>query len=114
MLALGARLIDWITEACATLFVRGSNGILGQSPFIPTALSRLRTEFYGTRANAEFRVRSMIHRSLKEQKANENKSTDEDRFARQDQRRYSGWSSLGAVVVIIVVIGIIIAFYSLR
>jgi hypothetical protein len=45
---------------------------------------------------------------------NENKSTDEDRFARQDQRRYSGWSSLGAVVIIIVVIGIIVAFYLLR
>jgi hypothetical protein len=49
------------------------------------------SRFYGTRANAEFRTRSMINRFLKETTMpNENKSTNEDRFARQDRQKYSG------------------------
>ena len=44
VLILGACSPRWNTEACATLFVRGSNGIRGQSPFILTALSQLRTD----------------------------------------------------------------------
>jgi integrase len=61
--------------------------------------------FYGTRENAEFRARSIINRLLKEQMPNENKSTDEDRFARQDRRRYSGWASLVVIAIVVIVIG---------
>jgi hypothetical protein len=35
----------WNTEACATLFVRGSNGTCGLSPFILAASNRARTGF---------------------------------------------------------------------
>jgi hypothetical protein len=45
---------------------------------------------------------------------NENNSTSEDRFARQDQRGYSGWSSLVTVAIIVVVIGIVVVFYFVR
>jgi hypothetical protein len=45
---------------------------------------------------------------------NENKSTNEDRFARQDRQKYSGWSSLGTIIIIVVVVGIVVAFYFLR
>jgi hypothetical protein len=37
---------------------------------------------------------------------NENNSTEEDRFARQDRRAYSGWSSLITLAIIAIVIGI--------
>jgi hypothetical protein len=37
---------------------------------------------------------------------NENNLTEEDRFARQDQRAYSGWSSLITLAIIAIVIGI--------
>jgi hypothetical protein len=43
--------------------------------------------------------------------SNENNSTSEDRFARQDQRRYSGWSSLIAVAIIVIVVGIVSYLY---
>jgi hypothetical protein len=36
---------------------------------------------------------------------NEVNSTSEDRFGRQDQRRYSGWSSLIAIVIIVIIVG---------
>jgi len=35
-------------------------------------------------------------------------STNEDRFGRQDNTRYSGWSSSIAIAIIIVVIGVIL------
>ena len=36
----------------------------------------------------------------------ENRSTIEDRFARQDVRRYSAWSSAVVIVGLIVVLGL--------
>jgi tetrahydromethanopterin S-methyltransferase subunit F len=39
---------------------------------------------------------------------NENKSTNEDRFARQDQRAYSGWSSAFTIGVIAIVLCIVV------
>jgi hypothetical protein len=45
---------------------------------------------------------------------NENNSTNEDRFARQDQQRYSGWSSLISLAIIAVLIGIVVFFYVVR
>jgi hypothetical protein len=36
---------------------------------------------------------------------NENNSTSEDRFGRQDQRGYSGWSSLIAIVIVVIIVG---------
>jgi hypothetical protein len=35
---------------------------------------------------------------------NENNS-NEERFARQDQRKYSGWSSLIAIVIVVIIVG---------
>jgi hypothetical protein len=45
---------------------------------------------------------------------NENNSTNEDRFARQDPQSYSGWSSLITVAILAVVIGIVVFFYVVR
>jgi hypothetical protein len=46
---------------------------------------------------------------------NENKSTNEDRFARQDQRSYSGgWSSTLTIAVIVVVVSIVVLVYYLK
>jgi hypothetical protein len=44
---------------------------------------------------------------------NEKQSTNEDRFARQYQRRYSGWSSL-VVIAITIVVCFIVIFYFVR
>jgi len=37
-------------------------------------------------------------------------STNEDRFGRQDAERYSAWSSLTAVIVVAIVIGLVYFF----
>jgi hypothetical protein len=37
-------------------------------------------------------------------------STNEDRFGRQDAEGYSGWSSVAAVIVVAVVIGLVYFF----
>lgn len=37
----------------------------------------------------------------------ENRSTVEDRFARQDVRRYSSWSSVVVIVGLVVVLGLL-------
>jgi hypothetical protein len=41
-------------------------------------------------------------------------STSEDRFARKDAGRYSGWSSAAAITITIIVVGIVfyLAMYS--
>lgn len=39
--------------------------------------------------------------------AERNNSMDEDRFARQDQQRYSGWSSAFIIAVIVIILGIV-------
>jgi hypothetical protein len=44
---------------------------------------------------------------------NENNS-EEERFARQDQQAYSGWSSLITIVIIAIVIGIFVLMYFRR
>jgi hypothetical protein len=36
---------------------------------------------------------------------NENNSTSEDRFGRQDQRSYSGRSSLVVIVIVVIILG---------
>jgi hypothetical protein len=46
--------------------------------------------------------------------SNENNSTNEDRFARQDQREYSGWSSAFTVAVIVIVLCIVFFVYHVR
>jgi len=38
-------------------------------------------------------------------------NSSEDRFARQDARRYSGWSSALAVAAIVIVLGIVLIVY---
>jgi hypothetical protein len=40
----------------------------------------------------------------------ENRSSVEDRFARQDVRRYSAWSSVVAIVGLVVVLGLLYFF----
>ena len=45
---------------------------------------------------------------------NEHRSTEEDRFGRQDQRRYSGWSSAFTIAAIVIVLGIVILVYYLK
>jgi hypothetical protein len=37
-------------------------------------------------------------------------SRSEDRFGRQDAERYSAWSSLVAVIVVVIVIGLVFFF----
>lgn len=39
---------------------------------------------------------------------------EEERFARQDNRGYSGWSSLTVIAVIVIVLGLVIVFYQLK
>ena len=41
-------------------------------------------------------------------------STNEDRFGRQDRQRYSRWSSLIAVVVVSIVVGLAFFFVYVR
>jgi hypothetical protein len=41
----------------------------------------------------------------------DNNSTNEDRFARQDQQPYSGWSSVTTIAIIALVIGIFVLMY---
>jgi len=41
---------------------------------------------------------------------NENNSTEE-RFARQDQQKYSGWSSLVVIAINVIVVGIVFYLY---
>ena len=43
----------------------------------------------------------------KDPESQENRSTDEDRFARQDVRRYSAWSSAVVIVGLVVVLGLL-------
>ncbi len=38
----------------------------------------------------------------------------EDRFARQDQQGYSGWSSAFTVAAIMIVLGIVVLVYNLK
>ena len=45
---------------------------------------------------------------------NENNSTDEDRFGRQDRRAYSGWSTAVTIAAIVIVLFIVYLVYSLR
>jgi hypothetical protein len=45
---------------------------------------------------------------------NENNSTSEDRFGRQDQRGYSGWSSLIAIVIVVIIVGGLAYLYFWR
>jgi hypothetical protein len=44
----------------------------------------------------------------------ENNSTDEDRFAQQDQRPYSGWSSAFTIATIVIVLCIVVLVYYLK
>jgi hypothetical protein len=39
---------------------------------------------------------------------------EEERFARGDSERYSGWTSAFAIVAILVVLAIVILFYQLK
>ena len=41
-------------------------------------------------------------------------STNEDRFARQDVRRYSGWSSAVAITAIVIIIGIVLVYLAMH
>ncbi|MGC2078807.1 MAG: hypothetical protein WA728_22815 [Xanthobacteraceae bacterium] len=38
-------------------------------------------------------------------------NSNEERFARQDSRRYSGWSSALAVAAIVILLGIVLMIY---
>jgi hypothetical protein len=44
--------------------------------------------------------------------SDENSSTDEDRFGRQDNRGYSGWSSAVVIIITVVVVGIVFAYVA--
>ncbi len=41
-------------------------------------------------------------------------STEEDRFGRQDQQRYSGWSNAITIIIILIVLAIAILVYQLK
>jgi hypothetical protein len=40
--------------------------------------------------------------------------SEEERFARQDNRRYSGWASAFTIAVIVIVLGIVFLVYQLK
>jgi hypothetical protein len=40
--------------------------------------------------------------------------SNEERLARQDSRRYSGWTSAIAIAVIVIVLGILFLVYQLK
>ena len=40
-------------------------------------------------------------------------NSSEERFARQDSRRYSGWSSALAIAAIVIVLGIVLIVYHM-
>jgi hypothetical protein len=42
------------------------------------------------------------------------RDSEEERFARQDSRRYSGWASAFTVAVIAIVLGIVFLVYYLK
>jgi hypothetical protein len=44
----------------------------------------------------------------------ENNSTNEDRFGRQDQRGYSGWSSAFTIAAIVIVLCMVVLVYYLK
>jgi|GEM_PF-4713761 hypothetical protein len=46
------------------------------------------------------------------QPPNDNTTTSEDRFGRQDKGRYSGWSSALAIAIIVIVIGIVFSYVA--
>jgi len=46
--------------------------------------------------------------------SNENNSTDEDRFGRQDRQLYSGWSTAVTIAAIVFVLWIVYLVYSLK
>ena len=50
---------------------------------------------------------------LPKENSNEEKS-NEERFARQDSRRYSGWTSAIIIPVIVIVLVILIVLYQLE
>jgi hypothetical protein len=80
---------------------------------------------YGTRVEAESYARRMIDNWLepksrqrtrlepqaKRMSDGSEENSSEDRFARQDARRYSGWSSALAVAAIVIVLGIVLIVY---
>jgi hypothetical protein len=39
---------------------------------------------------------------------------DEERFARQDRERYSGWSSAFTIIVILAILAIVFVIYLLK
>jgi hypothetical protein len=43
-----------------------------------------------------------------------NASTSEDRFGRQDDRKYSGWSSAITIAAIVIILGIAFYYYEIR
>lgn len=44
----------------------------------------------------------------------EDSSTNEDRFARQDQQAYSGWTSAFTIAAIVIVLCIVVLVYYLK
>jgi hypothetical protein len=44
----------------------------------------------------------------------EDTSTGEGRFGQRNARRYSGWSSAGAIIFIVIILGIVFAYVAMR
>jgi hypothetical protein len=45
---------------------------------------------------------------------NKDTSTNEDRFGRPDNTRYSGWSAAAAIAVTIIILGIVFAYTAMH
>jgi hypothetical protein len=41
-------------------------------------------------------------------------NSNEERFARQDSRHYSGWSNAAAIIVILIVLAMVFLVYQLK
>jgi hypothetical protein len=50
---------------------------------------------------------------MNDPQSGENHSTSEDRFGRQDHRRYSAWSSAAVIVAIAIVVGLLFIFVKI-
>jgi tetrahydromethanopterin S-methyltransferase subunit F len=44
----------------------------------------------------------------------EDTSTREGRFGQRNARRYSGWSSAGAIIIIVIILGIVFAYVAMH
>jgi hypothetical protein len=78
------------------------------------ALSKCNTEEYDTHSEWALSAHDGLRSFISEKKpvsGGPEGNSSEDRFARQDSRRYSGWSSALAIAAIVIALGIVLIVY---